>query len=239
MPSFTAQQIIDRAAAAADMHDDFVSQSTWLAWLNVARQELAIKMARGGMVPFASAVQVVSDPTQGFYQFMSEILAIIMVVEVDSTGRFRHLTNSNFVDMSRQGVGTANAPIVGPATRWYLEDGDDMTSLLHLYPRPTSGTYQIYYLKAPTTVTSVAATFNYPLGLEEYLVLRMARKALLKEESDTAAVDKELNAIQEQIELYEHARAWADAPKVRNVDDVQRGWNLQLTYPPPNAWIWL
>lgn len=237
MPSFTAQQIIDRAAAAADMSDDFVSQSTWLAWLNVARQELTIKMARSGMVPWGMVTQSAINPTTGFITISFEFLALVAVVEVDSSGRFRHLKSSNFVDMARQVDGTT-APIVGPATQYSLTD-DEGNTLLRLYPRPTSGTYLYYYLKAPLTITSVADSMTYPLGLEEYIVLRMARKALIKEESDTKAIDKELDAIQEQIELYGHERNWANAPKVRNTDDVERGWNLQLTYPPPNAWIWL
>lgn len=237
MPSFTAQNIIDRAAAAADMHDDFVPQSIWLAWLNVARQELCIKMARSGWVPFGMVSGSAVSPTTGTVPLNFEFLALIGVVEVDSSGRYRHLVAADFVDQVRQVDGTT-APITGPATRYFLTD-DEGSTTLRLYPRPTTGTYTYFYLKAPTTIVTVSDTLTYPLGLEEYLVLRMARKALVKEESDTAAIDKELNAIQEQIELYGHERNWANAPKVRNTDDVERGWNLQLTYPPPNAWIWL
>lgn len=235
MPSFSVQNIIDRAAAAADMHDSFVNDTTWLNWFNKERQALTILMARAGWVPSGIVSQAV--PFTDSYTLAADMLAVLTVVEVDSSGRFRHLIVSNFVDQVMQAAG---GPITGSATRVFLEQQDNTDgTIFHFYPRPTAGNYLIYYLKAPTRATAATDTFNMPMGFEEWLVLQLARRALVKEESDPKEIDKQIVDEERLIEEYCWNRALADSPKVRNTDNVNRGWDFQLAFPPPNAWVWL
>jgi hypothetical protein len=237
MPSFSAQNIIDRAAAASDMHDNFVDPNTWIAWLNVERQALDIFCARSGWV--LSGLSAFDVPAASFvpYQLTSPVLAIVGVWEKDSSGRLRQLVHTNFIDMNRQVDGTG--PVTGIATNWSMDNVlDDELINIHLFPRPTSGTYRIVFAAATPPITSTVDAVVLPLGIEEYLVLRMARRALIKEESDVTSISKQIVEEKDRIEEICWSRAIGEVPAVRNVDVVNRTWSGQVIWPSHNSWVW-
>lgn len=244
MPTFTLQNIVNRAAAIADVHDTFVQPSTWLDWFNAERRALEIFKARHGggmaMQNMASVSVIGVDRVPLISSGINEFMALVGVWE-NISGRLRPLKLVNWVDYNWQdeaGPTTGKAQYV--RIEDYNTDGQEVATILRFYPRDPSGTYLIFYLKAPATATALTDTFSQPLGLEERIVLGMARRALVKEESDMSAVDKLIAEQDKLVEEYCWDRSFAQSHAVRNVDTTQRGWlTLDGFIPPgPESWMW-
>lgn len=233
MPSFTAQSLIDRAAAIADIEDNFVSPGQWLTWLSVERSAQALAAARGGWT--LNQVSTQTTPATDTWTLTGDFLALIGVWEVDSSGRTRPLIAEDFQSNFRQTVG---GPITGPATRFSITDAGGVVTV-HFFPRPTSGTYMAALVGTTPAFATVLDTITLPAGLEERLVLGMARRALIKEESDVTDISKLIALEDQRLEEFVWARIISSVAKVRNVDHVERGWGSDLTYPPPTDWVWL
>jgi len=235
VPTFTVQQIIDRAKAAADMHDDFVTDAQWMAWLNVEVPALESYLARAGYVLRESVFTYTAD-SLGFAQVPS-VLAIVGVYRSDQ-GRLVRLRAADIQTRMRQYNGLGSVPDTGDATEFFATPvGDDVA--LYLYPRPAagSGTYYVWYIPAPATLANVAGTVSYPLGWEERLVLRLARRALAKEETGTSALDSQLAEVDRQIDEMVWSRLLAQTPAVRNVDRVERAEMGFGRWPAVSEWF--
>jgi hypothetical protein len=231
VPTFTVQALIDRAKAAADMHDDFVTDAQWIAWLNVEVPALETYLARAGYVLRESfhSFDANSSPT-GYV--IPTPLAIVGVYHVtDSVGRLRRLRAADPLVRMRQFPGLVDA---GDATEFYAQSAGDNV-VLYLYPAPSSGTYVTFYVPAPATLTTVASTVSYPLGWEERLVLRLARRARMKEETGTSEIDAALREVDQQIDEAVWSRLLAQTPAVRNVDAVER--DSLDRWPPVSSWF--
>src|SRR5512139_1488436 len=104
MRAFTVQQLIDRAAAIADMHDSFVTPAQWLAWYNTEARALELFIARSGwVINLASSVDAGASYTA---TITGAPLAILGVYEVRD-GRYRPLKFQNQVDFTRKNVAAA------------------------------------------------------------------------------------------------------------------------------------
>lgn len=84
-----------------------------------------------------------------------------------------------------------------------------------------------------------ATSVSYPMGWEERIVLGMARRALIKEESDTRAIDSEIALWESRIEEACWGRVLADTPSVRNSDQLIYGWRDRHEIPPYGYWIFV
>ena len=183
MPSFTAQTLIDRAAAIADMHDGFVTPTQWITWLNTESRALELFVIRSGYIqPLAATVDAAS-----FAITVPSPLVILGVYEV-SGNRYRPLYHQTQLDFTRQPYAT---PADSGDARAYTivsnSGSDDLT--VQFYPKPTTGTYRALYIPNSTVTAAVTDSVRWPLGFEERIVLGMARRALMKEESSTSQVD--------------------------------------------------
>ncbi len=239
MPVFQVQDLIDRAAAQADMHDDFVKPAEWLAWYNSERRALQIFMARHGAA--MQDLDITSTTAPDVVTISGEFLALVGVWETRSGQLFRQLKISPFPNNFFQQTG---GPITGPSQFVTVEDDNTdvaTQTLLRFYPRDPSGTYVIVKAKAPAVATSATSTTSLPMGIEERIVVGMAKRALIKEESDYSAVQLMINEQDRLIEEYVSARGMAQGMAVRNVDNVERsgGWQSELLYPEVSRWYWL
>ena len=230
MPAFTVQQLIDRAAAIADMDGNFVRPEQWLAWYNVEVRALELFIARNGYV--TNLAETADNDSLYTIPISDSTLAILGVFEVRD-GRYRALRFSNQVDMAR---GLVN----GDAQEYMAVMGDlDDGLVIDLFPKPTSGTYRALYLEGSAPAEALDDAANWPLGWEERLVLGMARKALVKEESDTRKIEQMMVEQDTIIEEFCWSRSLASAPQVRNVDRVQRGWSDTMPFGSYESWLWV
>lgn len=243
MPAFTVQTLIDRAAVIADMHDDFVKPEQWLSWFNTERRALSVFMATHGgstrNMQFLTKTGVDLEPLASLGA--GDFIAVVGVWEKQSTGQLRPLRLVEFVDNYNQDTG---GNITGPAQTVSIEesinDGTEVAVSLRFFPRDQTGTYFIVLLAGPPDVISVGGTASFPMGLEERVVVGMARRALVKEESDTTEVLKMIKEQDQLVEEYCWNRSVAQGKSVRNVDRLQRGWQHMdnLVLPGSELWLW-
>lgn len=236
MPAFTAQTLIGRAATQADMHDGFVTPAEWLSWLNTEIRALDIFCARAGYVlPAATQTSVTAVPYT--ITVPGEMLAVVGVWEVRDD-KYRRLSLQNAIDINQQDPTTGRT--TGDAQSYSVTrvaDSDDHT--VTMYPRPTTGTYMVVTIPPSRSAAAMTTSLWYPLGFEERLVLKMAIRALGKENSDPEATYRLLGITEQMIEEASWSRQIGEAPVVRNVDDVARGWNQFPMWPQAAFWSWL
>ena len=247
MPSTTVTSLIDRAKAISDMTDNFVTPGQWVAWASQERLALDLFLARSGWtLPFSDFNITVAGNEAGAYVVnpTGGVMAIVCVLQYDSSGRVRALEHENGVDFLRRVPGYTGSP--RGHSRYYRTSwsGDNIT--LNMYPEPSAGeTYKVVYIAHPKRLaisspgtweeTSVA----YPMGWEERVVLGMARRALIKEESSTTAIDSEIGLWDSRIEEACWSRVLSSSPAVRNVDPTHYAWTDRYSYPPFGLWVWV
>lgn len=238
MPATSVSEMIARAKAAADMEDSgFVTAAQWLRWLNLEHRMFSAWLARQGYANEIATVSHTADGTGAFATALEDPIAIIGVWELVGT-RYRALRSGDALQYQ------ANGTTTGAASHYYLSDRADGSYNVVLFPRPTSGTYVAMYLPHPAAlVTGTPGAgeddeVRYPLGLEERVVLGMARRALAKEESSTAEVTRQIRELDAHAEAVAWDRLSGAVQAVRNVDHRERGWSTGLVMPPPREWLW-
>jgi hypothetical protein len=233
MPAFTGQQLVNRAASVADQHDGFVTPEECLDWLNVEARALDVFCARHGWKLRAFAQTTVASAPYSI-TLPDETLALLGVWELTSDGRYRPLEHTDAVTSRIQD------PLTGPDTGearefWTESAGDGVT--VYLYPRPTSGTYVAIYLPSTARFTDLEDTATYPLGFEEWIVLNLALRMLVKEESDTRKVEDLILKEERKISEMGWQRQMAEVPKIRK--QRRTSWAYEPLYPEVVRWHWL
>lgn len=235
MPTFTIQALIDRAASISDMHDDFITPKEWLAWYNTERVALQYSLASQGAA--LQDLQMDTTPAMNVFQLTGQVLAIVGVWEVLPSTRLREVRIVNFADnvrqLTSQTTGAAQYVMVDTETTV----GTEATNF-RFFPVPTTGEYLIVTLKAPDKANIVNDTTTIPMGLEERIVLGMAERALIKEESDTSEIRRKIQQMDEMVEQYAYKKVFTQAPTIRNVDRRERGWLDDVFCVNPDTWFW-
>jgi hypothetical protein len=239
MPIFTIQTLIDRAKAQADMHDDFVSASTWLAWANVEAHYLDAIIDRSGLLYQETEMFISIPQPAGGENVGDSFRAIVAVYELEggAFGRYRRLRNSNPWLRTRQRGHLEEDPVqdVGPAQEFYISGLGSLT----LWPQPSSGVYVVIGIPVRTQFTLVSNTVNYPFGWEELIVLRMARRALMKEESDCRQVERLMEETEQKVRDDCWNRIMGQGASVMNTDDVDYPGRDRRELPMVGDWTFL
>jgi hypothetical protein len=199
MPSVTTADLVSRASAASDMRDNFVTPTQWMYWATQERLALDLFLARSGWpLPYATQTITVTGSEGGVYNVnpSTGVMAIVAVHQVKDQ-RTRLLKHQNAVDFLSKVPGYTGSPRGNSVFYRVNWSGDNLT--LGLYPEPISGeTYLVTYIPHPAKLvlaspgTNEATSVAYPMGWEERIVLGMARRALIKEESSTSSIDSEI-----------------------------------------------
>lgn len=242
MPTITTAELIERAMAAADMHDSFVTPRQWMYWASQERIALDLFIARSGWTQgFETVTITVTGAEAGSFVLTPSIQAIVAVHQISTQG-VRRLKFSDVASfLLVQPGGTA----MGNASEWRAKRTDTVFTL-NLYPEPKPNEqYLVTYLPHPTRLTLDSApavgysnTVAYPMGWEDRIVLGMARRALEKEESDSGAIRGQMAEMDRQIEQACWDMSTSDGPTVIGTDIERRGWIDRLSYPRPFAWWW-
>ncbi len=218
MPSTTLTLLAQRAAIAADMEDNFVSQDAWRYWANVENRNLAVKLAKMGF-PWKMTDESITLTGANQYD-KTEPLAIIAVFYVESDGSYTRLKATN----PAQRQGTPNRLVGKPQEFTVFRNTNDQVSY-RFYPNPSSGTVLVRQIDIPATLVYSApaanesTTVTYPLNWEELIVLKMARRALAKEETINPFIEKQITEMENSIETACGDFLMSDAHVIRNVRD--------------------
>jgi hypothetical protein len=244
MPAITTAELVERAKAAADMHDNFVTPRQWMYWASQERMALDLFIARHGWsLAFDTLTVTVTGSEDNTFELETDddvgIMAIVAVHEVATEG-VRRLLPADPASFIR-----AEARATGNSREYRVKRSGD-TLILNLYPEPSSGeTYLVTYVPHTQRLTLDAAPaagyeneVSYPMGWEERIILGMARRALDKEEADSTAIQRQIAEMNQQIEELCWERVMSEAPTIQNSDAHRRGWYDRLTYPPAVNWWW-
>jgi len=268
MSLVSTSELVLRAKAQADMQDNYITPAVWEYWMTVEARKLDVFIARSGWPLNIKHETLIVDGsvTDGNYDpfpFLNTQngpqcpLAVMAVHEVSSQG-VRKLKYDDAISFFRQTVGavasglsiayTAAPPAKGHAKEYRIVwDGGSLPQI-NFYPEPEIGQYyQTMYIAGTPKLTlsgslpddGTTNVVNYPQSWEERIVLGMAKRALIREESDITGVDKLIGEINQEIEEHCHSRQIAETPHIRNIDYEERGWTDKLTWPrAPAAWWW-
>lgn len=255
MPTVTVTELVDRAKAASDMRDNFVTPTQWLYWASQERLALDLFLARSGWTQGFSTFNItVTGSEAGNYPVnpTGGVMAIVCVYQYDTTGRIKMLEHQDPISFLKRVPGYVGSPS-GHANYYSVRYGYDNGTLddkdmltLQMYPEPSTGeTYRVLYIPHPKKLVISSpsgwqeSSVSYPMGWEERIVLGMARRALIKEESETRGIDSEIGMWDSRIEEACWDRVIASSPSVRNVDQTHYSWLDRLSIPPHGTWIWV
>lgn len=235
--AITIQNAIDLAKIYVD--DNHKATDGWKEpadWLSMIRPELLAlyrKWVRESLLAFSNLDASFTGPTYTF-PAADPPLAIVGVAQQNGSS-FRLIQPA----MSQFGRAPYwESGIVTPALTWTSEidvnpDGNgDPTWRLQLHPPDTAAGYIVRYIKFPDT-SALDKFIILPVGYEDYLALRLARKALASEGASSQAIEKLIVQAEADIRMDSFANTQGNAPKIR----IVRPYNKQRIYSSPsNTW---
>lgn len=239
----TTRELVDAAAAAADMTDNYITPAQWMRFASQEHLTLALLLARSGWTQnVLSTTITVAGTEAGVYNLTVTPLALV-AVHIVRSGRVREVHFNNAIDFLRQSPGTSG--VHGDPTEYRVlwDQANDRLSL-GFYPEPSTGTtLSVSYIPEPLRLTldaspasGYANSVKYPMGWEERIWLGMARRALAKEDTDTTEIRRLIAECESGIEEAVFDRVLGSSPTVRNLDLSRRGWDKTVAYPAPSNW---
>lgn len=238
----TTEELVERAQLAADMHDGPFTPKQWMYFATQENIALSIFLARAGWTLNVKTTTItVTGSEAGAFDLGVDPLAIVAVHQIGSDGAVRRIKCNNAVDFLHQNIGSTTAK--GDPTEFRVVwDQDDDSYTLNFYPAPNTGTqFLVSYIPHPaklvvgTPAAGEANSVKYPLGFEEWIVLKLGVRAKKTTEEDPSDLMDEFKQCQQYIEQAVWDRVFA-AATVRNVDEEERGWTRSVVFPPSTEW---
>jgi len=209
MASTSYTELIDRAKVAADMSDGFPSTAGWLYFLNAEYRKLWVRLIRSGYPPTISyeSITTLRVTTFGGTQYSltepSAIIAVYGYRQMGETTQYYRIPIKRIWEQNKVRAGTY------PRECYVGSDFANGNMYIRFFPDPPTGqTFFVVSIPKPDKVVStipVAGESNnveLPFGWEERIVYGMAQRALAKEETVNPAIERELAAVDEQIDTH-------------------------------------
>lgn len=213
----TFQELIDESKDRADMvGSSFISDSQWEKYINKSKDVLYNKLVSAyGNDYYTKDADITMISGQGSYDLPSDFFKLTSV-EIDIGGA-EYIPLKRF-DMRNRSRGYFNFNRYHNTYRYRL-----LADKIHFTPQPSNGTtIKIWYVPLATNLASPADTLKGYSGWEEYIILDAAIKAMRKEESDTADLERDRAVFDDQLKEIRHNR---DAANPKKVKDVSSGYS--------------
>lgn len=162
-----------------------------------------------------------------------------------TTGSAQLIVDSSAeVNVQFLGGDSLGAPLATPTTWAQIYAAYDGSAFIRVDHTNTGSTnadnFDDFTSGGIDAVTLARATqVTYPMGWEERIVLGMARRALIKEESETRAIDSEIALWESRIEESAWSRVLSESPTVRNSDMTNYAWTDRYSVPPYTYWFFV
>ena len=231
----------------------FLSDAAWLNIFNVEYQYLYRKWLRMAVVRpqpvdeyFPSgSYQIVLPTATDVEAGNTGVLAVVGVAE-DMSSYMRYLTAAQ---PSRgpypYWVASGESANEGKADSWACYGAaDSFTVELHPRDVATGSNYKVRWIPTPPLAQNLdSSTVDVPWGVDERLVLGMARRACLKDHTASALLERMIADADAETQFAAHGRLDVQAPRVRRVkpDFHRRRWPQLATNGFPtdsNYWMW-
>jgi len=241
--SIPVSALITSAQRAADMvNSSFVDTNTWIDWCDQAHKQLYGKVfsvyrdsfykatVASGASPPASFpdIVLVNGAGNNIVALPSDFRALRGLTQDPDLASRQSIPKFNFPERDYFRNGTTLSAF-GPSSQTKAYRVVARSTLIMEPPENCAGHYRLYYINGPQTLT--LTTDNMMAELEpwsEYISQAMARKALLKEESDISAVDQRMA----EIVLDLQTETETDENQVDSVVDVEAdagfGWSRRV-----------
>lgn len=214
---FTWQELIDRAMVYVD--NDHDEDKGWMPApkaLQISQVEFAQLYRRwvtaGLIVPEPVDQTLTADPVEG-------VLAIIGVAEAYGGAT---ITGYRVLESGQtHEVKPFRTPVDAPACEWQAFGfGDSIT--VKIRPEDTAGVYVVRYIPRPEYATDSTDTVELPYGMDERLVLGMARRFHLKDSSNSQLLNGLIADADATLNLAAFGRTWQNGRQVSPVRSTPR-----------------
>lgn len=225
-------EIIAHAKSLAGMEDDgdgLVSPEEWERWATVENRALVNLVTRRGVILAESRYDITADGSTSYPLTDPDTIdpmAIVGLYEYRD-GLYRRVNRADALDTSTRSTVNAGSAVWYRLTR---PGGSSNVWTLSLSPRPETGTYYLFYVPSPPALVESnptadqADSVNYPAGWDEWISLRMARRGLLKEETQPASLMSLLAEVEETIVDQANGMVLGGGVRVRNRDAWESPW---------------
>lgn len=226
MATVTLLSLRTQARQRADMErTNFISDTELNNFINLSIAELHDLLLEGyGADYFTKSTDYsVTTPT-GTFSLPADYLKTRGVFYVASDSSQYPIHRYNYYKKGRY----TQARLARPFYFEYRVIGDNLT----VQPNPDSGvTIRLDYIPTYTKLTADGDTLQGYNGWEDFVIVGAAIKCLIKEESDTAQLEREMVRIKRRLESVSHDR---DASMPETITDV--GDRDAYPYSSDNAW---
>lgn len=251
MTQFTAQNIVDRARIYVDdnnkVTDGWKRPEDWLAMLKPEIRACYRKWVRENIISYEYVDATFTGPKYAFLHpgpvtTVSMPLAIIGVAQ--NMGNCYRVLAPASSQLGRGHIWDNPSGPTSVATTWTaswsilpndLEDnrvpenfpvGDTGFFAVSLHPPDTASNYVVRYIHDPFFGSGAIFDSNYrldlPDGFEDYVAMRLARKALASEGASSQALERLILQAEADQRMEGLGNQIGDAPKVRRVQSFGR-----------------
>lgn len=232
MPQFVWQDLVDRARLYLDDDDDsvpgWIRPEKWLSLANAEYAHLYKRWARCGLVAPPYLDTRFSTPTV----VIPRVLAIVGVA-VDTGAHMRVLQPAQSAFGRVPFWRSPSEPAQGLATRWAAAGISD-TVTITVDPPASASTYVARTLPVPEPAGELTDAVDVPFGLDERLVLGLARRGNLKDSTVSTALERMIALEDAELAF----SAWSmpgESPRVRRIPRVERHHSLATI--PRSSWM--
>lgn len=232
--AYTIQNIIDRARIYVD--DNHKVTDGWKEpadWLVIARPEIIAvyrKWLRESLVSFSTLDGIIANSSFNFPAGVP-ILAILGVAEQNGNN-FRLLQSamSHFGRAPFWEDGTTSTATTWTVAADVFPDGNgDIQYTLNLHPPDNSSDYKVRYIRCPE-IDALDKFIIAPEGYEDYMALRIAKKALASEGASSQSIERLIVGAEADLKMESFSNTQGDGPKVR----ITRPFNKQRLFANRN-----
>lgn len=231
----TTQDVINRARIYVD--DNHKVTDGWKQpadWLAIAGPEIIAcyrKWVREGIVSLATVDSAFTGPN---YTFTAGVIAITDVVESLGFGSYRKVEPASSV-YGREPFWDNTIGTQGNSQYWTAAFGTT-GYVLKLHP-PDTASYLVRNIPEPD-ISTLASILYLPTGLEDYVALRIARKALASEGASSQAIERLLMVAEAEWKMLSLGTTLGDAPRVRITRRPHWGSNSRMFTWQANPYFW-
>lgn len=217
MATRTLLALRDRCKQRANMENSsFVSDSEWNGYINYSISELRDTIAsKVGDDYYATSQTYTLDNQNETYALPADFYKILWVEILANDGYYYKMRRFELSEMN------SNANVVTfaiPDIKYRLRGSN-----IWFNPLSALGgrTVRLWYVPLLTELSADGDTVDGFNGWDEFIVLKSARKALVKEEQDVSQVDAELAVLYQRIEAMAENRDQAQPMRIQDSESLK------------------
>ena len=196
--SILLSALVTDAQVYSDMvGSPFITSAQWMTFANAGQEELWTIVATTFADTFYKTNSFTVTSNANTITLPTDFRMIKGLDINPGLSSVRPIRRYNFADRDSATGGSFISPIIGNDPRYRVVS---RSTLVLEPPLQSNGNYMLYYVNGPTAFTAPTDPMMPELeSYKEYISQVMARKALLKEESDISGVDERIAQMRADI----------------------------------------